>query len=57
MGETAHRRGAYPRGRPGEFKGHGELMGGMECRRISLNFAQEVAKSPIRRLAHSPPGS
>jgi hypothetical protein len=32
----------------------GELMGGMECRRISPNFAQEVATSPIRRLAHSP---
>ena len=52
MGETAHRRGAYPRGGPGEFKGllrQGKLMGLMECRR--------VVHSPSRPLAHSPPGS
>jgi len=52
MGETAHRRGAYRRGRPGEFKGllrQGKLMGLMECRR--------VAHSPSRPLTHSPPGS
>jgi hypothetical protein len=43
MGETAHRRGAYPRGRPGKFKGllrQGTLMG-----------LRRVAASPIRPFA------
>jgi hypothetical protein len=57
MGETAHRRTGEARIRvTGQvsLRGllpQGELMGVMECRRINLNFAQEVAASPIRPFA------